>query len=103
MTTGDALGGSMTPANTDPAPTCTFLPVVARPPKVAFISTIVPSPTTAPILIVAPIITTAPSSMIACSRMKAPGSIRAFVFVKSFKGIAELRRSISISTSSNLF
>ncbi|CRG03475.1 Uncharacterised protein [Streptococcus pneumoniae] len=31
MTTGDALGGSMTPANTDPAPTCTFLPVVARP------------------------------------------------------------------------
>jgi hypothetical protein len=36
---------------------------------------------------------TAPSSIIACSRINAPGSIRAFVFVKSLSGIAELRNN----------
>ena len=40
--TGSALAGSITPANTAPAPMWLFLPTVARPPKIAPISIIVP-------------------------------------------------------------
>ena len=59
--TGVALAGSITPANTAPAPMWQFFPTVARPPSTAPISIIVPAPITAPILIMAPIIITAPS------------------------------------------
>ena len=61
-------------------------------------SIMVPAPMTAPMFTTAPIMTTALSPISTCSRMMAPGSIRAFRFFLSSRGMAELRLSFSTTT-----